>query len=135
MKSNDLVGKIRDFTTQYAAARDDVKVEVAFEDLTEPFLNPTNSSELSAFRWAIRKVRGGQVALLKKTGTSDVNLFAQTHNAPMFAYGPGESRFDHTEVEHVRVSEYLASIEVYAYALQRLAERVQGSELQQPVMK
>jgi LysW-gamma-L-lysine carboxypeptidase len=67
--------------------------------------------------------------MVKKTGTSDMNLFAQCQNIPMFAYGPGESRFDHTEVEHVRISEYLACIEVYAQALARFAEKASGSPL------
>ena len=81
------------------------------------------------FAQAIRKVQGGQVALLKKTGTSDINLFVQTQKIPMFAYGPGDSRLDHTETEHVRISEYLACIEVYAQALARLAERAEEARL------
>ena len=103
-------------------------VDLRVDDETDAFLGSTNSNALSAFRWAIRKVQKGQVALLKKTGTSDVNLFAQTQQIPMFAYGPGDSRLDHTETEHVRISEYLASTEVYAYALARLAERATESK-------
>jgi LysW-gamma-L-lysine carboxypeptidase len=129
LKSNDLVRKVREFTAGFAAEHENVKIELRIDDETEAFLGSTNSYALSAFRWAIRKVRGGQVALVKKTGTSDMNLFAETQNIPMFAYGPGESRLDHTEAEHVRISEYLASIEVYAHALSRFAESAQASEL------
>jgi LysW-gamma-L-lysine carboxypeptidase len=129
LKSNELARKVSEFTAGYAADHENVKIEPRIDDQTEAFLASTNSSALSAFRWAIRKVRGGQVALVKKTGTSDMNLFAETQNIPMFAYGPGESRLDHTEAEHVRISEYLASIEVYANALSRLAENAQTSDL------
>jgi LysW-gamma-L-lysine carboxypeptidase len=129
VKSNDLVIRIRDFTELYRANHEGLRVEVGFEDQTEAFLGSTNSPALSAFRWAIRKVNGGQVALVKKTGTSDMNVFAESQDIPMFAYGPGESRLDHTEVEHVRISEYLASIEVYAHALSRLAETARSSPL------
>ena len=129
LASNDLITKIKEFTDRYNANRPDVGIQLDFEDQTEAFLGSPNSTAVSAFRWAIRKVKGGQVAMVKKTGTSDMNLFAQCQNIPMFAYGPGESRFDHTEVEHVRISEYLACIEVYAQGLARFAEKASGSPL------
>ena len=62
------------------------------------------------------------VAFVRKTGTSDINLFAKTQAAPMFAYGPGDSSLDHTDDEHVSITEYLNSIEVYTAALARFAE-------------
>jgi LysW-gamma-L-lysine carboxypeptidase len=117
------IGNVREFIERHLAVRNGLAVELRVDDETDAFLGSTNSNAISAFRWAIRKVQKGQVALLKKTGTSDVNLFAQTQNIPMFAYGPGDSRLDHTETEHVRISEYLASTDVYAHALSRLAER------------
>ena len=129
VNSGALVSKMREFIEQYSTGRKGVSVELRVDDQTEAFIGSTDSNALSAFRWAIRKVQGGQVALLKKTGTSDINLFAQTQNIPMFAYGPGDSRLDHTETEHVRISEYLASIEVYSHALSRLAERALEDEL------
>jgi len=46
----------------------------------------------------------------------------------MFAYGPGDSRLDHTEAEHIKISEYLTSIEVYAQALTQYAEQTEKSE-------
>ena len=129
VKSEAFLNKVREFIVRYSAERKDVTVDFRVDDQTEAFLGTTDSNALSAFRWAIRKVRGGQVALLKKTGTSDINLFAQTQSIPMFAYGPGDSRLDHTEIEHVRVSEYLATIEVYAQALTRIVERAREDEL------
>jgi LysW-gamma-L-lysine carboxypeptidase len=129
MKSNDLADAIRKFTSNKVSENNDVKIDLRIDDETDAFLGSTSSYLVSAFRWAIRRVRGGQVALLKKTGTGDINLFAQTQNIPMFAYGPGDSRLDHTEIEHVSISEYLASIEVYARALPRIAERARSTEL------
>jgi len=78
------------------------------------------------FRWAIRKVIGGPVTLVKKTGTSDANLFAESCSIPMVVYGPGDSTLDHTENENVGIPEYLSSIEVYASAIQQFA-RLAGS--------
>ncbi|MFI5449829.1 MAG: M20/M25/M40 family metallo-hydrolase [Candidatus Bathyarchaeia archaeon] len=122
LSSNDLITKIKEFTTRYSADRPGVRIQLDFGDQAEAFLGSPNSTAVSAFRWAIRKMKGGQVAMVKKTGTSDMNLFAQRQNIPMFAYGPGDSRFDRAELEHVRISEYLACIEVYATALPRFAE-------------
>ena len=123
VKSESLADRVKSFVQQYSAGRRDVTVELRIGDQTDAFLGGTNSTAVSAFRWAIRNVQGSQMALLKKTGTSDVNLFAPTQNVPMFAYGPGESRLDHTATEHVSISEYLTSIEVYGLALSRFAER------------
>ena len=127
LKSESLADRVKNFVEQYSAGRRDVTVELRIDDQTDAFLGGTNSTALSAFRWAIRKVQGSQMVLLKKTGTSDVNLFAQTQSVPMFAYGPGDSRLDHTPTEHVSISEYLTSIEVYGLALSRFAERAQAA--------
>jgi len=128
-KSQDVANAIRKFTSDLSNENKNVTIELQIDDATDAFLGSTASYVVSAFRWAIRKVRGGQVALLKKTGTGDINLFAEAQKIPMFAYGPGESRLDHTETEHVSISEYMASIEVYAHALPRIAERASESEL------
>jgi [amino group carrier protein]-lysine/ornithine hydrolase len=128
LKSSDLVTQIRRFISRYGAAHERVKTDLRVDDQTEAFVASSDSTVLSAFRWAIRSIRGGQVALVKKTGTSDMNLFAETQNVPMFAYGPGDSRLDHTGFEHVEISEYLACIDVYANALSRLAERTESSQ-------
>lgn len=130
LKSNHFASMIKEFTAGYANDRKGVKIKLRIDDQTEAFLTSTSSQALSTFGRAIRKVRGGQVALVKKTGTGDMNLFAETQNIPMFAYGPGESRLDHTEDEHVKISEYLASIQVYAHALPQLANSAHTSELQ-----
>jgi LysW-gamma-L-lysine carboxypeptidase len=129
VRSDGLVGSVREFIQRYTAAHEGVTISLRVDDQTDAFLGSTDSNALSAFRWAIRNVQRGQVALLKKTGTSDINLFAQTQDIPMFAYGPGDSRLDHTETEHIRIPEYLASIEVYARALSRFAERAHKDEL------
>ncbi|HVL49481.1 MAG TPA: [LysW]-lysine hydrolase [Candidatus Thermoplasmatota archaeon] len=58
---------------------------------------------------------------VKKTGTSDMNILAPAWNVPCVAYGPGDASLDHTPQERLVLSEYLASVEVLADALERLA--------------
>jgi LysW-gamma-L-lysine carboxypeptidase len=129
VKPVDLADEVREFVDKYGGDQDRVKTELRIDDQTPAFVGLADSYQLSAFRWAIRSVRGGQVALVRKTGTGDVNLYAEHRNIPMFAYGPGDSKLDHTENEHISLAEYLASIEVYARALPRIAERAKHSEL------
>jgi LysW-gamma-L-lysine carboxypeptidase len=57
-----------------------------------------------AFRVAIRSA-GGDVRLLRKTGTSDMNLFAAAWDCPMVTYGPGNSDLDHAPDERLPLSD------------------------------
>jgi LysW-gamma-L-lysine carboxypeptidase len=71
--------------------------------------------------------RGGAVpAVLLKTATSDMNTLAETWDIPMAAYGPGDSKLDHADAEHIVLKEYFAGIEVLSRTLTELADRPAG---------
>ncbi len=59
----------------------------------------------------IRK-QGSRPTLLRKLGTSDLNLAAPAWGCPAAAYGPGDSHLDHTDSENVDVHELRRSVEV-----------------------
>ncbi len=59
----------------------------------------------------IRK-QGSRPTLLRKLGTSDLNLASPAWGCPAAAYGPGDSHLDHTDGENVDVGELRRSIEV-----------------------
>jgi LysW-gamma-L-lysine carboxypeptidase len=73
-----------------------------------------------AFSNAIR-ARGGTPRPRLKTGTSDMNVVAPVWKCPIVAYGPGDSRLDHTPHEHQSIAEYLRSIDVLVNAIERAA--------------
>ena len=77
--------------------------------------NPLVRALLKAIRAA-----GGAPEFLLKTGTSDMNVVGPAWGCPILAYGPGDSRFDHTPNEHVEIDEYLRAIEVLEAALRRM---------------
>jgi LysW-gamma-L-lysine carboxypeptidase len=54
---------------------------------------------------------------LVKGGTADFNL-AAAWRCPMAAYGPGNSKLDHTDEERISVGEYLASASILKNALE-----------------
>lgn len=58
--------------------------------------------------------------LLVKTGTSDMNTLAEVWDIPIATYGPGDSSFDHTDDEHIVLSDYLRGIDVLTIAISEL---------------
>lgn len=69
-----------------------------------------------AFKQAIRE-RGARPTLRLKTGTSDWNTVAPAWQAPILAYGPGDSALDHTPHEHIHVDEYEEAVAVLSRVL------------------
>ena len=69
-----------------------------------PVMESPRTDLARAFRVAIRDA-GGDVRLLRKTGTSDMNLFAAAWDRPMVTYGPGNSDLDHAPDERLPLSE------------------------------
>ncbi|MBN1428327.1 MAG: [LysW]-lysine hydrolase [Anaerolineae bacterium] len=64
-----------------------------------------------AFNRALREM-GEQPRFKLKTGTADMNVIGPIWNCPVVAYGPGDSRLDHTPEEHIVIDDYLKAIEV-----------------------
>src|SRR5678815_3877545 len=62
---------------------------------------------------------GGKVTFKVKSGTSDMNVLAPAWGCPMVAYGPGDSRYDHTPMERLSLSDYERSIRVLESVLAR----------------
>lgn len=69
-----------------------------------------------AFNRALREM-GEQPHFKLKTGTSDMNVVGPLWNCPVVAYGPGDSRLDHTPDEHIVIDEYQKAVEVLKRAL------------------
>lgn len=81
--------------------------------------HPKDSSVARALRVAIREA-GGTPVFKVKTGTSDMNVVAPHWAVPTVAYGPGDSRLDHTPDEHLDLGEYLQAVSILRSALVRL---------------
>lgn len=92
---------------------------VNWEKPIPPVMESPRTDLARAFRVAIRG-EDGDPRLLRKTGTSDMNIYASAWDCPMVTYGPGDSDLDHAPDERLSLSEYDRSISV----LQEVADSV-----------
>ncbi|MDR1515596.1 MAG: M20/M25/M40 family metallo-hydrolase [Synergistaceae bacterium] len=83
-----------------------------------PYAVPKTDRVIRSFRTAIREV-GQKPRVLAKQGTCDFNVLSPW-GCPMGAYGPGDSRYDHTPDEQIPVSEFLRGVDVLKLALPKI---------------
>ncbi len=85
--------------------------DVQWNDPIPPVMKSPRTPLARAFRVKIRET-DGEPRLVRKTGTSDMNLFAGTWDCPMVTYGPGDSALDHAPDERLSLSEFDRAVEV-----------------------
>ena len=90
--------------------------------------HPRDSLLARALRLAIRDAGGTPVFKLK-TGTSDMNVVSTHWPVPTLAYGPGDSRLDHTPDERLPLPEYDLAVGVLRGTLTRLAHTFKPGHL------
>lgn len=88
-----------------------VRIEAAERERTDPVV-----------RALVRAIRdeGGLPTLLRKGGTSDLNVVAPAWGIPCAAYGPGDARLDHTDRESVGTAELRRSVGVLTRTFEAL---------------
>lgn len=77
---------------------------------------------IRAFRNSIREA-GKKPRVLAKQGTCDFNVLSPW-GCPMGAYGPGDSKYDHSSNEQIPIEEYLRGVQVLKLAIPRIMEFV-----------
>ena len=86
----------------------------------EPAYHADKGTPLArAFLRAI-DAEGGRAQFAVKSGTSDMNVVGAVWTCPMLAYGPGDSRLDHTPQEHIDLAEYHRAIAVLTRVLRNV---------------
>jgi LysW-gamma-L-lysine carboxypeptidase len=80
---------------------------------TPPARSEKNTGLVRSFISSIRK-NGGKPVFKRKTGTSDMNMIAERWDVPILAYGPGYSKLDHTDEEHISLDEFKRSVDVWS---------------------
>ena len=93
---------------------------VNWYDEVPPVMVSPRTEVARAFRVAIRDV-GGDPRLLRKTGTSDMNVFAGAWDCPIATYGPGDSDLDHAPNEHLPLADLDRAVAVLERVTRTLA--------------
>jgi LysW-gamma-L-lysine carboxypeptidase len=99
--------------------RDGADIEIAHSD--QAIRAEKNTPVVRAFLKAIREA-GGTPTFKMKTGTSDMNIVVPVWGCASLAYGPGDSRLDHTPEEAIDLQEFDRGVEVLSSALKQLAK-------------
>jgi len=89
----------------------ETRVVVTTQGREDPVRTPRTSPLARAFARAIAAA-GGEATFKEKSGTSDMNILFPAWGCPMVAYGPGDSRYDHTPIERLSISDFTRSITV-----------------------
>jgi len=79
-----------------------------------------NTPLVRAFLEGIRRA-GGTPRFKVKTGTSDMNILAPAWGCATLAYGPGDSKLDHTPEEAIDQADFQRGVDVLTAALAQLA--------------
>ena len=90
-------------------------------DYADPAVRAEKNTPLvRAFLQGIRDA-GGTPRFKMKTGTSDMNILAPAWGCATLAYGPGDSKLDHTPDEAIDRADFARGVDVLAAALGKLA--------------
>jgi [amino group carrier protein]-lysine/ornithine hydrolase len=116
-------GDLAHAATSLATDDGDTRVVVTTQGREEPVRTPRTSPLARAFARAITAA-GGQTTFKEKSGTSDMNILFPAWGCPMVAYGPGDSRYDHTPIERLSIADFARSIEVLRGVLSRASDRI-----------
>ena len=99
---------------------DEDNAHISFSGEEAAFQTTRTTPVSRAFISAIRTI-GGQPVFKHKTGTSDMNVVGPAWGQNIVAYGPGDSRLDHTPQEHIHIAEYAQAIDILELVLKELA--------------
>lgn len=91
--------------------------------LEEAFVAGKHNALVRSLLGAIRDA-GSRPRFVHKTGSSDMNVVGPAWDCPIAAYGPGDSRLDHTPDEHIDLEEFRRSIKVLRRALRTLIDEI-----------
>lgn len=97
-----------------------IKLSMELFDSTPPYEERHESRLVKVFQDAIKSELNTEPGLLKKSGTSDMNIYSAKTNVSSIAYGPGDPRLSHRNVEWIEIEDYLHSVRILLKALSNL---------------
>ncbi|WP_353634837.1 [LysW]-lysine hydrolase [Halobacterium sp. NMX12-1] len=92
---------------------------VTWTESIPPVMASPRTPVAGALRAGIREA-GGDPTHLRKTGTSDANIYAGAWDCPVATYGPGDSNLDHAPDERIDLAAFDRGVDVLTTAADRL---------------
>ncbi|MBN1265574.1 MAG: [LysW]-lysine hydrolase [Anaerolineales bacterium] len=98
-----------------------VDAQVCMYSQVPAYRSQRNTPLVRVFSNVLRQ-NGFLPRLKVKTGTSDMNVVGPRWGCPIVAYGPGDSRLDHTPNEHLEIEKYFQAITTLIQVLEQAQE-------------
>jgi len=117
VNSNDIILKIENLIEEIEKQNDVMITHEVLSQIDGYEVN-SNAKILRITKKAIYKVTGKRATPVKKTGTTFMNNLGIGTRVPVISYGPGDPRKEHTNDEHISISDYLKSIDVFKKIIQ-----------------
>ncbi len=95
------------------------RISVSFDEPTEPYRVKLNSPLVRAISRSILKI-GEKATFVTKSGTGDMNTYANHFGIDAITYGPGDAKLSHTSDEKVEIKEIFACSEIIVNATNEL---------------
>jgi len=120
VKSERALSMAEEIVDDFRAANYDASISLKVTDRVEPFVSARNTPLMEALKRAILEETGAPARFIRKTGTSDMNIFGAASNVPVASYGPGDARLSHTNHEYIELADYITSIRVHKRATEHV---------------
>ncbi len=119
VKSEILLSEIRKYVLNFKEVyqkqcRIEYQIQENISSLIDGFEAKGDEIIIGALRWAIFKTLKNKSKLIKKTGTTFINVIGIHYGIPSITYGPGDPKLEHTDKEFIEIGEYLRTIEIYS---------------------
>jgi acetylornithine deacetylase/succinyl-diaminopimelate desuccinylase-like protein len=85
-----------------------------------PFFTPEDHPIVSGLVDCIEAVTGERRATELWKISSEAGYYSSIASIPVVAFGPGEDRFTHNNIEHVKVEDVITAAKVYALMIFRM---------------
>lgn len=111
--------QVHSLAERFRAKYLDAKISTEYDEPTEPYRVSMNSPLVRSLSRSILR-KGSKPQFISKSGTGDMNTYAQAFNVDAVTYGPGEAKLSHTSEERVSFGEIFACADVLASAVSEL---------------